>query len=110
MSTACKSPWMVAAVALAIGDPPQADHQGAALTAHTYHTRRREVGLMAVTHNILILRLIKLFYRVLPSPFLAQGWQYPILCWAVEGSGGKVLDPIDRMRPDRIRRGRRPDG
>ncbi len=46
-------------------------HQGAALTAHTYHTRRREMGLMAVTHNILILRLIKLFYRALPSPFLA---------------------------------------
>ena len=38
-------------------------HQGAALTAHTYQTRRREMGLMAVTHNILILRPIKLFYK-----------------------------------------------
>ena len=38
-------------------------HQGAALTAHSDHTRRREMGLMAVTHNILILRPIKLFYK-----------------------------------------------
>ncbi len=44
-------------------------HQGAALTAHTYQTRRREMGLMAVTHNILILRPIKLFYKALPTPF-----------------------------------------
>ena len=38
-------------------------HQGAALTAHTYQTRRREMGLMAVTHNIMIIRSIKLFYK-----------------------------------------------
>ncbi len=38
-------------------------HQGSSLTAHTYHTRRREMGLMAVTHNILILRPIKLFSK-----------------------------------------------
>ena len=43
-------------------------HQGLALTAHTYHTRRREMELMAVPHNILILCLINLFYRALPSP------------------------------------------
>ncbi len=44
-------------------------HQGAALTAHSYHTRRREMGLMAVTHNIMILRPIKLFYKASLSPF-----------------------------------------
>ena len=42
------------------------------LTAHTYHKRRREMGLMVVTHNILILRPIKVFYRPLPSPFLRR--------------------------------------
>ena len=46
------------------------DHQGAALTAHTYHTRRREMGLVAVTPNILILCLIKLFYRAILSRYL----------------------------------------
>lgn len=45
-------------------------HQGATLTAHTYNARRREIGLMAVTRNILILRLIKLFYRIILTPFL----------------------------------------
>ena len=49
--------------------PMYRDHQGAALTAHAYHTRRREMGLMVVTRNILILRLIKLFYRAYLSRF-----------------------------------------
>ena len=44
-------------------------HQGAALSAYTDHVRRREMGRMAVTHNLLILRLIKLFYRPFPSSF-----------------------------------------
>ncbi|MCH8824617.1 MAG: transposase [Planctomycetes bacterium] len=43
-------------------------HQGAALTAHTYQTRRREMGLMAVTHNIMIIRSIKLFYKACLTP------------------------------------------
>ena len=54
-------------------------HQGSALTAltaHSYHTRRREMGLMAVTHNILILRLIKLFYKADLSPFLRLSSQF----------------------------------
>ena len=38
-------------------------HQGAALTARTYQTRRREMGLMAITHNIMIVLLAELFYR-----------------------------------------------
>ena len=45
-------------------------HQGTALTALTYHTRRPEMGLMAVTHNILILRPVKLFYKAFLTPFL----------------------------------------
>ncbi len=47
-------------------------HQGPALTAHTYRTRRRrrEIGLMAVTHNILILRPVKVRYRAFPTPFV----------------------------------------
>ncbi len=56
-------------------EPTQADRrarreaQRAARMAHTYHTRRRELGLMAVTPNILILRLIKLFYRAILTRF-----------------------------------------
>ena len=42
-------------------------HQGAALTARTYHTRRREMGLLAITHNIMIVLPEELFYRALPS-------------------------------------------
>ena len=45
------------------------------------------------------------FRRMLLEGDPGQDRQYPILCAAVEGSGGKVLDPIDR-----ISRGRRPDG
>ena len=79
MSTACKSPWMVAAVALA------KHHQGSALTAHTYHTRRREMGLMAVTHNIMILRPIKLFYKALPTPFMLGRGEVDMLAGAWSG-------------------------
>ncbi len=38
-------------------------HQGAALTARRYHHRRREMGLMAITHNIMIVMPEELFYR-----------------------------------------------
>jgi len=38
-------------------------HQGSALTARRYPTRRREMGLIAITHNIMIVLPIKLFYR-----------------------------------------------
>ena len=38
-------------------------HQGAALTARRYHRRRREMGLMAITHNIMIVLSAELFYR-----------------------------------------------
>ncbi len=44
-------------------------HQGAALTAHTYHTRRREMGLMAITHNIMIVLPEELFYRACQDGF-----------------------------------------
>ena len=37
--------------------------QGEALTARTYQGRRREMGLMAVAHNIMVIALIWLFYR-----------------------------------------------
>jgi len=44
-------------------------HQGDALTARVYQTRRREIGLMAITHNILIILLAELFYRAGQAPF-----------------------------------------
>jgi len=47
-------------------------HQGAALTARRYHNRRREMGLMAITHNIMIVRSTKLFYKANQSRFLPR--------------------------------------
>ena len=47
-------------------------HQGAALTARRYHIRRREMGLMAITHNIMIVRSAELFYRAYLSRFLPE--------------------------------------
>ncbi len=71
-------------------------HQGAALTAHTYHTRRREIGLMARTHNIMILRFIERFYKALPTPFLPKmdpiGSESPsgvLLAWS--GAAGTTV-------------------
>ena len=46
-------------------------HQGAALTARTYQTRRREMGLMAITHNIMIVVLEELFYKASLSPLIS---------------------------------------
>jgi hypothetical protein len=38
-------------------------HQGAALKARTEATRRSEMALMAVTHNMLIVHTQELFYK-----------------------------------------------
>src|SRR5690606_20005564 len=38
-------------------------HQGESLTAHRYQSRRREMGLMAVTHNVMIVSPDKRFYN-----------------------------------------------
>ncbi len=43
--------------------------QGESLTARTYHARRREMGLMGLAHNLMIVRLRELFYRAMPSSF-----------------------------------------
>ncbi len=44
--------------------------QGTATTARRDHTRHHELGLIALTHNLLILAITELFYRALPTPFL----------------------------------------
>lgn len=41
--------------------------QGESLTARTYHARRREMGLMGLSHNLMIVALAELFYRALPT-------------------------------------------
>ncbi|MCH8342445.1 MAG: hypothetical protein IH983_00470 [Planctomycetes bacterium] len=48
-------------------------HQGAALTARTYHTRRREMGLLAITHNIMIVLPEEPFYRAGQEYFEGTG-------------------------------------
>jgi len=52
-------------------------HQGAALRALTEATRRSEMALMAVTHNILIVRPEELFYKAEPSLFSARSNRQP---------------------------------
>lgn len=41
---------------------------GSAVTSRTYWAQCRELNLMAITHNIMILRQTELFYRALSSP------------------------------------------
>jgi len=43
--------------------------QGEALTARSDATRTDEMGLMAATHNLMILAIPELFYRAFPTPF-----------------------------------------
>ncbi|QNN23189.1 transposase [Planctomycetales bacterium ZRK34] len=45
-------------------------HFGSALTSRKYQTRRREMNLRAVTHNLMILRFAELFYRAFLTPYL----------------------------------------
>ncbi|MEM6260776.1 MAG: transposase [Planctomycetota bacterium] len=42
--------------------------QGEALTARTYQGRRREMGLMAVAHNIMVIAVVGPFYRAPLQP------------------------------------------
>jgi len=47
-------------------------HQGEALTARKYHTRRREMALRCVTHNIMILYVTRAFLQGSPVPVSAS--------------------------------------
>jgi len=51
-------------------------HQGETLTAHHYQTRRREMGLMAITHNIMIVTLEQGFYRAGRESLFARRLTY----------------------------------
>ncbi len=44
-------------------------HTGKALTARTYHTRRRELALRCVTHNVRIVYGEKGFLQATPNAF-----------------------------------------
>ncbi len=45
--------------------------QGESLTARSYHARRREMGLMGLTYNLMVVALAEPFYRAGLTPFLA---------------------------------------
>jgi hypothetical protein len=45
--------------------------QGAHVHARTYHNQCRELRLMALTHNIMILLWMRVFYRAVLTPFFA---------------------------------------
>jgi hypothetical protein len=46
-------------------------HQGAALRSRSYQARRREMGLVAVTHNIMIVPRRGAFLQSILIPFSA---------------------------------------
>jgi len=43
--------------------------QGEALSARSDSARNDEMGLMAAAHNLMIVAIIKVFYRATPTPF-----------------------------------------
>jgi len=45
-------------------------HQGDSISSRTDDTRNREMALMAITHNILIVLPKELFYKAFLTPFL----------------------------------------
>ena len=47
-------------------------HLGSTISARTDGTRQREMALMAITHNIMIVLPEELFYKAFLTPFLAQ--------------------------------------
>ena len=52
---------------------------GDALTARTYHARNREMGLMPLAHNLMIVRRIRGFLQAGLTPFLAL--HYGVARW-----------------------------
>ena len=45
--------------------------QGESLTARSDQARRQEMGVMAITHNVMIVLGAEGFYRAYPTPFHA---------------------------------------
>ena len=50
--------------------------QSASTSGRTYHSRRRDLLLMVLTHNIMILFRVKVFYRAWPTPFPQTGFPH----------------------------------
>jgi hypothetical protein len=71
-------------------------HQGSALTARTEVTRRSEMALMAVTHNILIVRPEELFYKACQDDFSVSFRWRPRGRMGRAGMGGSVRQRVDR--------------
>jgi hypothetical protein len=44
--------------------------QGAHARGRTYHSQCRDLRLMALTHNVMILLCVEVFYRAFLTPFL----------------------------------------
>ena len=55
-------------------------HQGEALSARKYHTRRREMALRCITHNVMIVYVWAAFLQGIPDTFSAprsaRNWAY----------------------------------
>ncbi len=43
--------------------------QANCVRGHSYHTQCRELRLLALTHNVMILVIIEVFYRASRDPF-----------------------------------------
>ena len=53
--------------------------QGFHTAGHSYHSQCRDLYLMALTHNAMILVIIQVFYRAVASPFLPRPLFFPAL-------------------------------
>jgi Transposase DDE domain len=51
--------------------------QGSAVRGHTYWSQCRDLRLMALAHNIMILLIVKVFYRAFLTPFPPQACERP---------------------------------
>src|ERR1700676_5749480 len=59
--------------------------QGAYVRGRSYHSQCRDLRLMVLTHNVMILMHVRLFYRAAASPFRGPfpgppGHAAPFLC------------------------------
>jgi hypothetical protein len=70
--------------------------QGSYVRGHTYWSRCRDLRLLAITHNIMILLFFKVFYRAGHSTFL-RVWSSP-----PSNRGRACIDRLDLYLPEKL--------
>jgi len=77
--------------------------QGAHVHGRSYHSQCRDLRLLVLTHNVMILVVVQVFYRARMSPFLPhEHGQVPRVKW--EGGRSLTLNLIGMMPPSPMAR------